>query len=128
MSTKIEKIENFLADLKTEIDVLGCIDVEQVTDFDSITEMIEESNGFDVEIIYYARAMEYLTENDDSLQESLKLADELGYSPGDLNSEILASLLASQNAREEWNELEDEITDFLDSLEEDEEEEDEEEE
>ena len=60
--------------------------------------------------------MEYLTENDTSLSESLEIADGLGYKPSDLNSEILATLLKSQNIREEFFELRHEINDFFETI------------
>ncbi len=44
------------------------------------------------EIIYYARAIEYLSKNDPSLMESLELAHEYGYAVEKLNSEVLATL------------------------------------
>ena len=122
------KIENFLRELKTEIDVLYLVDIDNIDHdnaFDSIRQMIEDGNGFDVDIIYYAKAMEYLAENDTSLSESLKIASEYGYEVQNLNSEILASLLASRNVRDEFYELEDEINSFFEELEEEEEEEEE---
>lgn len=125
------KIENFLSELSTEIDVLNFIDIDNIDHsnaYDSIYEMIEDNNGFDVEIIYYSNAMEYLSENDPSLVESLWIAYEYGFSCDNLNSEILASLLASKNAREEFAELEDEINDFFLELEDEDEDEDEDEE
>jgi hypothetical protein len=76
--------------------------------------MIEDNQGFDSEIIYYSRAIEYLQENDPSLRNSLEIASEYGYEVSNLNSEILASLLASQNIREDFYKLEDEITEFFD--------------
>lgn len=127
MKTKDEKIIEFLSDLDTEIDVpymvnIGNIDFDNA--YDSIYNMIEYSNGFDIEIIYYSRAIEYLSENDASLRESLAIAGEMGYDTENLNSEILASILASQNVREEFSELENEINEFFEELaEEDEEEE-----
>lgn len=120
------KIENFLSELSTEIDVLNLIDVDNIdynNAFESIYEMIDDNGGFDVEIIYYSRAIDFLSKNDPSLHESLEIAAEYGYEVDNLNSEILASLLASKNAREEFYELEDEINDFFEELEEEEEEE-----
>ena len=119
------KIEDFLSELNTEIDVLNFVDVDNIdvsSPFDSIYQMIEDNNGFDVEIIYYSNAMDYLRENDASLQESLEIASEYGYETQNLNSEILASLLASVNARSEFDDLESEINDFFEELEEEEEE------
>ena len=118
---RTEKIEQFLRELDTEIDILDYVDAEDVECFEDVLDQIEGGFGFDVEIIYYANAMEYLMEHDVSLTESLTLADEMGYSPGNLNSEVLATLLASQKAREDFMELEDEITEFFDELEDDDE-------
>ena len=115
------KIEHFLSGLNTKVDVLCFVDVDNIdrnNPFDSICEMIEENGGFDIEIIYYSRAMNYLSENDPSLQISLGIAHELGFNVDGLNSELLASLLASELVREEFYQLEDEINDFFEKLEE----------
>ena len=119
-------IENFLSGLMTDIDILNLINLEDINfsdPYNSIYEMIDENNGFDMEVIYYASAMEYLMENDNSLRESLEIAHELGYTADKINSELLASLLKSQNERENFTELESEINDFFSGLEEEEEEE-----
>ena len=81
--------------------------------FFHISEVLSENNAFDVEVIYYQNAIEYLAKNDPSLSESLGLADELGYEIKNLNSEILASLLASQESREQFNALQSEIDAFF---------------
>ena len=122
------KIENFLQNLETEIDVLNYVDIDNIdmsNPFDSICEMIEDNNGFSIDIIYYSNAMNYLSKNDPSLKESLNIAAELCYEVQNLNSEILASLLASKLVKEEFYELESEINDFFEELEEEEEEEEE---
>ena len=113
------KIEKFLAELNTEVDILACVDIEDIDlddAFDSILEMIEDNNGFEIEVIYYSRAIEYLTNNDASLTTSLELADNAGFDLKSLNSEILASLLASENARESFYECRDEIEDFFEDI------------
>jgi hypothetical protein len=115
------KIEDFLNSLNTEIDVLYCVDVEEIeieSAYDSIYQMIEDSQGFDIDIIYYSNAIDYLSKNDPSLQESCDIASGLGYSTESLNSELLASLLASQNVREEFCELESEIESFFEDIQE----------
>lgn len=81
---------------------------------DDLYEAIIEDNGFDEEIIYFSNAMKYLSENDPSLRESLELAYDFGYETKDLNSEILASLLASEYNRKYFPKTD--IQDFLDSL------------
>lgn len=120
------KIENFLSELNTEIDVLNFVDIDNIdllNPFDSICEMIEDNNGFDVEIIYYSNAIKFLAKNDPSLRESLEIASDYRFEVQNLNSEILASLLASKLVRKEFYELESEINDFFEDLEEEEEEE-----
>ena len=117
-------IENFLSELNTEIDVLNLINLEDIDfsdAYNSIYNMIEDNNGFDIDVIYYSNAIEYLRENDPSLKESLAIASEYGFELGSLSSETLASLLKSQNERENFSELESEINDFFAELEEEEE-------
>ena len=123
-TTRNEKIETFFAELDKVIDLndnlINYIDIESIdaTDaFNSIYDMIEENDGFNCEVIYYSNAIKYLQENDPSLKESFEIASELGYETKNLNSEILASLLKSQNVRDEFLELRDEINEFFESLE-----------
>jgi len=124
------KIENFLRELDTEIDVLNFVDIDNIDHdnaFESIVDMINDNNGFDIEVFYYSNAIDYLSENDPSLRESLSLAHKMGYTADNLSSEILASLLKTENVKNEFYELEDEINNFFEELEEEEEEEEEEE-
>ena len=88
-------------------------ELQDILNFDEVVEILEEHSAFDVEIIYYYKAMEYLMENDTGLNESMRIADEHGYEVKSLNSELLASLLASENAREEFYELRDKIEEFF---------------
>ena len=72
------------------------LDIEDLEEF--LVDLDEDGAITRTEVIYYANAIKYLLEKDPSLQESLGLADELGYdSP--LNSEVLASLLQTRNNR-----------------------------
>ena len=45
-----------------------------------------------------------------------EIASEYGYDCRDLSSEVLASLLASQNSREEFSELQNKIEDFFEEI------------
>ena len=113
------KIENFLKELRTEIDVIYYVNIEDIDfeyAFDSIIDMINDNNGFNIEVVYYSKAMDYLSENDPSLQESLSLAYDLGFTADSLNSEILASLLITENVRNDFYGLEDEINNFFEDL------------
>lgn len=113
-----EKIENFLRELKSNIEIMDYIDVEDVNSFDDIVEQLEDRNGFQVDIIYYSEAIKYLAENDASLRESIELAIEYGYELSSLNSEVLASIHASSQSREIFNDMvRDKIEDFFNELE-----------
>ena len=119
-NNNVQKTLNFLDSFKiNNLRILDFISEEDITEdltFKKLTELIENNNGFDIEVIYFSKAIDFLKNNDPSLKDSLELAVNFGYLPKDLNSEILASLLASDMLRNDWFELEIEITDFLDSL------------
>lgn len=118
-----QKIDEFLKSIDFEnCEISYYCENAEVNSFEDVEQAIECANGFDVEIIYYATAMNYLIENDPSLRESLELANNFGYSLKNLNSELLASLLASQNCRDEFYMLKDKIEDFFTELEDEDEE------
>ena len=125
------KIEAFLNSLDAKIEIndnlINFVDIEDIDlsdAFNSIYDMVNDKGGFDIEVIYYSNAIKYLQENDPSLNESLEIAAEYGYELKNLNSEVLASLLASRNSQESFFDVRDEIEEFFAELEEDEEEED----
>lgn len=65
------------------------------------------------EIIYYSVAMDFLNKHDISLRESLNIAEEFGYTPTNLSSEILATLLFQKYLHDEASELIEEIKTIL---------------
>lgn len=83
--------------------------VADLYDFDDVFDYLQDCGAVEVEIIYYYESMKYLIEYDTSLQESLELANDFGYALEDLNSEVLASLHASEAHRAELHELAQEI-------------------
>lgn len=89
---------------------------DETTTASDLTDTLEACNAFDVEIIYYGRAMEYLSEHDASLTQSLTLAADMGYKPENINSELLATLLASENARSDWYDHQSEIDEFISEM------------
>lgn len=94
--------ETLSYELETEQDkLLNINNVQELEEF--LIELNDDRRFTNVEVIYYANAIEILQREDPSLQECLNIAYELGYQTKDLNSEILASLLLSQTAEEEYN-------------------------
>ena len=85
----------------------------RINDFDELAEILRERGFFDVEILYYNSAMKYLLANDNSLLNSLELAVDMGYEMQDLNSELLASLLASEDLQYQFGKLEKDVNEFL---------------
>jgi hypothetical protein len=119
-NTQTEQIFEFLNGLNIEnvtiTDYVNIEDIDFENAYNSILDILDDNGGFNIEIIYYGSAMDYLKENDPSLKESLGLAHEMGFSADSLSSEILASLLASENARTEFYELDSEINDFFQNM------------
>lgn len=108
----IQQIKQFIKDnYEGQTDLQYYLNEDIYEDIDTIRAEVEDN--LNVDIIYYSVAIEYLKENDTSLNESLRIASELGYTPDNLNSEVLASLLASENERSKWAEFENELEDFI---------------
>ena len=88
------------------------IDIERALDdsetFDDFEENILELIHQE-EVIYYANAIKFLSEEDQSLRESLEIAEEYGYTAGNLNSELLATLLTQRRMKDEFSEFRDEF-------------------
>ena len=103
----------FLNSFNTELD-LSYYYEEDIT-FEEYEERIQQSIH-ENEIIYYAKAMIYLQENDNSLYESLSIASELGYTVENLNSELLATLLYQQELFKEWNNIAKQIEEYFNNL------------
>tara|TARA_R110002167_G_scaffold129423_1_gene312369 strand:- start:348 stop:776 length:429 start_codon:yes stop_codon:yes gene_type:complete len=75
-----------------------------LTDVNDIFDDLQTNGYFNEEVIYYSSAIRYLKENDPSLTESLEIATEYGYTTENLNSELLATLHASQKKENTFHE------------------------
>jgi len=127
MKTRVEKIKDFLKTITVDgIDIPYLVDAEEVNSYDDVYEAIDSQCGFVIEITYHPSAMDFLKREDPSLQESMRIASEFCYQTDRLNSELLASLLASEMARDEFALYQDAIQEFFDELEDDEDDEDDE--
>ena len=119
-TTTKEKIKNFLRSIKIDNlyidDYVNYEEIDMDSPFDSINDMIENNGGFNIEIIYYFNAMEYLSKNDPTLRVSIGIASEYMEDFRGLNSELLASLLASQIVREDFYNERDSIETFFNYL------------
>lgn len=126
MEKKIEALRTFLNGLEIEhIDICQYLhddsEVESIitnsNPFDKLLETITDNGIFnDIYIMYYTVALDFLRDNDPSLQDSLGLAHDLGFTAENLNSELLASLLAADIARNELSDKENAINEFVESL------------
>ena len=115
--TKNDKLIEYLNTLNLDIDFNSYIsDDDEITDFDDLNAILDDNNALSIDIIYYSDAMKFLSENDNSLSESLSLASDLGYDIKDLDSEKLASLLATESLRNDFYSYEREINDFINEL------------
>jgi DNA repair ATPase RecN len=104
-----------------ELELESCNVYVNMDDYDSADQLIEDviDNSYYAEdITYYTRAIEYLSDNDPSLQESMEIASEYGYEVESITSELLASLLKTRENEEAFYELKDEIEEYYDNIEE----------
>lgn len=105
---------NFLDKINPDYkEYLAESDYRSIKCFNNLFDILDDRGAFDREIIYYENAINYLRDNDPSFVESLNIANEFGYKLTDLDCEKLASLHASNKAREDFLELEDEINKLL---------------
>jgi hypothetical protein len=115
--TKFDKLTTLIEDW-TEIylpDYLNEDEFDEINIWtsDDIETILEDNGAFYIEIIYYSRAIKYLSENDASLTSSVELAIDMGFNLEDINSETLASLHASQKVREDFYSITNEIDEIL---------------
>lgn len=109
----IDKIQDLIDDTKWLNDVSFDMDEDEITSVDNVIDYLEEAiNG--IEVIYYSNALKILEKEDPSLQISMGYADDLGYSCGDINSELLATILCQEKAREELYDIRDDIEEVVD--------------
>tara|TARA_R110001592_G_scaffold64597_1_gene198397 strand:- start:81 stop:470 length:390 start_codon:yes stop_codon:yes gene_type:complete len=114
--TKLNLLDDLFNDYLDDICVSDYLDDDEIQDINDAEELYEElidSDAFNIEIIYYSRAMDYLSENDFSLSESIEIAVELGYGLEDINSELLATLHASEKAKEDFWLIKNDIDEIL---------------
>ena len=110
--TKLNLLENLWIENLNIVDFIEH-DFEYIRNADDLYEELESNEAFNIDIIYYSRAMTYLSENDFSLSESIEIAVQHGYSLENINSELLASLHASQKAREDFWRCKNDINEIL---------------
>ena len=58
-----------------------------------------EQRIYECNIIGYMQAMDFLTQHDKSLNDSIEIASDLGYNIKQINSELLATLLLQENLK-----------------------------
>jgi uncharacterized protein YaaR (DUF327 family) len=115
---KTEKqITEFLKSLHIDnVDIMDFVNIDEIdhdNPAESIFDMINDNGGFNVDIIYYSNAIEYLKRHDNCLTESIEIAIEYGYTLENINSELLASLLASKKSMIDFWDYQDEINNFF---------------
>lgn len=106
-------IEKDLHDNCNDID----IDLSNFETWNQLMDYVQDNRLLEGEIIYYSNAIEYLKNNDPSLNDSIEIAVEYGYELQNVNSELLASLLYSRELEEEFYSYESTITDYYDESE-----------
>jgi hypothetical protein len=102
---------NFLIDLDYEYLIQNLEDLNDLEN--NFYEIINEHD-----LIYYSKCMTFLRDYDNSLRESLIIAEDLGYTLKNLSSEILATLLIQRYMNDELIEIIEELKEILEEEEE----------
>lgn len=115
--TKFDKLSTLIEDF-TEIyldDYLNEDEFNEINNwtYEDIETILDDNGAFFIEIIYYSKAIKYLSEHDASLKESIELAIDMCFDLNNINSETLASLHASQKVREDFWDIKEEIEAIL---------------
>ena len=101
--------------LNDYVDIESVLNTEyydEITSSEQLQEVLYERIN-EVQIIYYASAINILKEEDQSLTESLDMASEYGYELKNLNSEILATLLIQSRCFDELSEYINEVEELF---------------
>lgn len=88
---------------------------DDISDYDALIDEMENQGLMQVEIIYYDKAIKFLSEHDPSLNDSMEIAKEYETPLEFINSEYLASILATQMLYNELSDLQDNINEILES-------------
>ena len=107
---KLEKLIELVKDNNLNIDIQYLYNENK--EFNELEEDVIQYIQ-ECEIIYYSKAMAYLSDNDNSLYESLEIASEFGYTTENLNSELLATLLYQQNLTNQWYEISEQVEEIF---------------
>lgn len=117
MTEKEESVIDKIQDLIDDTDDLSSIsfdmDESDISSADDVFEYIEDRIN-EIEVIYYDNAMKILSKYDPSLRESLEYASDLGYDCKDLNSELLATIACQEWARQDLDDIRDDIEEVVD--------------
>jgi hypothetical protein len=111
METRNERLTELFNGYKLLNDYIDFDEVLRYNECNALDELNEaiQDRINEADIVYYASAMEFLTENDISLRESLQIAQDFGFEPKNLSSEALASLLLQNMLSEELSEFINEV-------------------
>ena len=109
----IDKIRDLIDDTDDLSSISFDMDESEIGSADDVINYIEDRIN-EIEVIYYANAMKILMEHDPSLQESMEYADDYGYRCKDINSELLATILCQEWARQDLDNIRDDIEEVVD--------------
>ena len=109
----IDKIQDLINDTDDLNQISFDMDESEISSADDVINYIEDKI-YEIEVIYYDNAMKILSKYDPSLQESMGYADEMGLSCKDINSELLATLLCQEWAKQDLYDITDDIEEVVD--------------
>ena len=108
----IDEIQDLINDTDDLSQISFDMDESDIRSADDVIGYIEDKIC-EIEVIYYDNAMKILSKYDPSLRESLEYASDLGYDCKDLNSELLATIACQEWARQDLDNIRDDIEEVV---------------
>ena len=105
---KLAELFNNTRYLSDNIDLNDTLNYNEINTLEDFEDCLND-RILELQIIYYATAIDILKEEDQSLTESLEQAYECGYSITDVNSEILATLIIQKRCFDELHDFMQEV-------------------
>ena len=97
-------IANYIKYNAIKLDELS--DITELTELEEYLQELDENGDItNADVIYSATAIEYLKENDPGLAFTIELASDMGYELKNINSELLASILKTENNKDDYQEF-----------------------
>lgn len=118
--TKEKRLEKFISEIEKDLhhEITYYLEdqdyIDLVNEESNLSDILEDTDFFNVDIIGITKSNKII--NDIGFNSAIEIAKDYGYSINNIDSEALASIIESQKLRNEFNKINERITDYIDNL------------